>query len=88
MSQPYILPEGCKASNFKRGAPMQRPPTPFMPAKSSAPKGLPVKIKIRKELTVSNPMFNRGMGIQYAKLLEEFESVLHKKVLCDKYYLY
>ena len=52
-----------------------------MPTKSSAPKGLPVKSKIRKELIISYHTFHRGTGEQYIKLLEDFESIVHKKGL-------
>ncbi len=81
MSQHPILLDSCKSSNFKRGYPWQRPPIPFVPTKSSAPEGSPVKIKISDELTVFHLTFNGGTGEQYIKLLEDFESLVHKKVL-------
>ncbi len=82
MSQHSILPDGCKSNDFKRESSWQRPPIPFVPTKSSAPKGLPVKIKISKELIVSHHTFHGGTGEQYIKLLDEFESIVHKKGLC------
>ncbi len=42
-------------------------------------------MKISKELTVSILIFNGGTGEQYVKLLEDFKSIMHKKVLCTIY---
>ncbi len=85
MSQHSILPDGCKSSNFERGLPWQCPPITFVPTKSSAPEGLPVKIKISKDLSVIYHTFHGGTGEQYSELLEDFESIVHRKGLCELY---
>ncbi len=81
MSQLLILPDNCKSSDFKRGSLWQRLLIPFVSTKSSTPKCLPVKIKNSKELIVSHHTFHRGTGEKYIKLLENFKSIVHKKVL-------
>ena len=88
MIQLQILPEGCKTSDFERGTPRQHPQIPFVSTKSITPKGSPVKLKISKELTISIPMFNVDTEEQYMKLLEDFESVIHKKGFCTKFCIY
>ncbi len=50
--------------------------------------GLPVKMKISEEITVSIPTFNIGKGKQYVKCLEDFKFILHKKGLHAKYHQY
>ncbi len=77
MIQILILPEGCKSNDFERASTRQHPPINFVPTKSSTPKGLPVKMKISKELNVSILAFNGGTGEQYVKLIEDFKSIVH-----------